>query len=97
MLGKGNFGKVYKCTRRRDKQTFAVKVINVANLDDDKLKGVLNEKDLMQKIRHQNIVRLEDCIQEKNKLYIVMELATGGDLAQLIQLQKNRFEEETIL
>lgn len=39
----------------------------------------------MQKIRHINIIQFVDFCEDEKYYYLVMELAKGGDLAQMIE------------
>ncbi|CAJ1447121.1 unnamed protein product [Effrenium voratum] len=41
-----------------------------------------------------NVVQLEDTFGDDDRHYVVMELATGGDLMEALQLHRNGFEEE---
>lgn len=41
---------------------------------------ILREIDVLTQLRHDNLIKLEDAFASKNHLYIVLELATGGEL-----------------
>eukprot|EP01133_Synstelium_polycarpum_P010770 gene10770-12546_t len=52
---------------------------------------LVNEVNILQKLKHSNIVRYYDRIIDKSstKIFILMEYCTGGDLSQLITKCKN--------
>nr|XP_039259241.1 serine/threonine-protein kinase DCLK1-like [Styela clava] len=83
MLGDGNFATVKECIHRTSGIRYAMKII-------DKTKGtepghkIENEVSILKKIEHPNIVRvLQDFVTE-TEIFLVMELAEGGDLFDAI-------------
>jgi len=79
VLGTGAFSEVKIAINRQTKEKFAVKII-----DKSKCKGKENmidtEISILSKVHHENIVRLYDLYQIDNKIYLIMELVTGGEL-----------------
>lgn len=68
----------------------------VFEMDAKSRKECLNEASLLQRLHHPHIVRLVDSFMEGNDLYLVLELADGGDLHRTIQAtgaQRRRFDE----
>ena len=52
----------------------------------DKMSKYLeNEINILNKIKHKNIVRLEDFIQTKSNFYLIFEFCEGGDLHKYIR------------
>jgi len=47
---------------------------------DEELKLLQREIDIMRKLKHQNIIALFEVFDEKDFIYLVMELVTGGEL-----------------
>jgi serine/threonine protein kinase len=41
---------------------------------------ILREIDVLTQLKHDNLIRFEGAFASKNYLYIVLELATGGEL-----------------
>ncbi|XP_064399432.1 calcium/calmodulin-dependent protein kinase type 1-like [Halichondria panicea] len=78
-LGKGAFSIVYKAREKSSSKEYAIKVIR-----KDALKGkeeaLQMEIDVLRKVKHTNIVYLMEVFDSKSKLYLVMELVTGGEL-----------------
>jgi len=79
VLGTGAFSEVKLAINKQTKEKFAVKII-----DKSKCKGKENmidtEISILSKVHHENIVRLYDLYQIDNKIYLIMELVTGGEL-----------------
>jgi len=61
---------------------FALKVINLALVREDKIDQLKNEVEILKTLDHKNIIKAYETFQMKTakKLMIVMELCTGGDL-----------------
>ena len=59
---------------------------------------VINERDLLRKAQHQNIIKFYDFIEDDDKFYIIMELAQEGTLTDFIVSQKGKsLNEDDIL
>jgi len=78
-LGRGGFSIVYEGIRKNDNVKFAVKVI-AKNQSSDEISLLKREIDIMKKLKHSNIIGLEDCYEDEETIYLVLELATGGEL-----------------
>ena len=93
ILGDGNFAVVRECKEISTKRMFALKII-----DKSKCQGkedmIQSEVDILKKINHENIVRLEDDLHYPDYLYLVMELVTGGDLFDAIAAATRYTERE---
>jgi serine/threonine protein kinase len=61
---------------------FALKVINLAMVKEDKIDQLKNEIEILKTLDHKNIIKAFETFQMRanKKLMIVMELCTGGDL-----------------
>ncbi len=55
--------------------------------------NVMNEVRLLQRVDHPCIIRLEDVVETLDRLYIVLELADGGELFDKI-IAKTRLQEQ---
>nr|XP_033776910.1 calcium/calmodulin-dependent protein kinase type 1B [Geotrypetes seraphini]XP_033776919.1 calcium/calmodulin-dependent protein kinase type 1B [Geotrypetes seraphini]XP_033776927.1 calcium/calmodulin-dependent protein kinase type 1B [Geotrypetes seraphini]XP_033776935.1 calcium/calmodulin-dependent protein kinase type 1B [Geotrypetes seraphini] len=78
-LGAGAFSEVVLAQERNSKRLVALKCIPKKALRG-KEAVVENEIAVLKKIKHQNIVTLEDIYESPTHLYLVMELVTGGEL-----------------
>eukprot|EP00499_Haloplacidia_sp_CaronLabIsolate_P013222 CAMPEP_0196773852 /NCGR_PEP_ID=MMETSP1104-20130614/3024_1 /TAXON_ID=33652 /ORGANISM="Cafeteria sp., Strain Caron Lab Isolate" /LENGTH=361 /DNA_ID=CAMNT_0042144003 /DNA_START=36 /DNA_END=1117 /DNA_ORIENTATION=+ len=92
-LGSGAFGTVYRAQSRETGEEFAVKVINKARVNPGELKRLREEAELLQRLNHPNIIKFEAFFESSTKAYIVMELAGGGELFEVIG-ESGRFSEK---
>ncbi|KAJ3188308.1 calcium calmodulin-dependent protein kinase type 1G [Gaertneriomyces sp. JEL0708] len=79
LLGEGAFSKVHLCGNRRTGDRYAVKII-----DKSKCKGkesmIETEVKILKQVQHENIIQLFEMYETTDRLYLVMELVTGGEL-----------------
>ena len=87
--GRGGCGIVYLCTSKRDKQDFALKRILKKDFDQKKLERELS---IMQSLDHPRILHLKHAFDEPNHVDLIIELAAGGELFDLI-ISKGHFSE----
>ena len=87
-LGQGSFGEVFKAKRKADGLDYVIKTMHVHGSSRKEQQDALNEVRLLAGVDHPRVVRYHDSFCEGGKLHIVMELCSGGDLAQLIERQK---------
>ena len=61
---------------------FALKVINLAMVKEDRIGQLKNEVEILKTLDHKNIIKAYETFQmrKSKKLMIVMELCTGGDM-----------------
>ena len=85
--GKGGFGEVRECTRVKDEKKFAVKILRLDGLTDQKKLSVRKEANLMSSLKHENLLTCIEKHEDANFYYIVMELA-DEDLSQIILKQR---------
>lgn len=84
-IGRGTYGKVLLARRKADEEVVVVKQVDLRGLEVHDRNSALNEVALLANFDHINIIRYHDCFTENDLLHIVMEHATQGDLATLIQ------------
>jgi len=77
-IGTGHFAKVRKGRHKQTGELVAVKIITKPA--PHKMKMLKAEVDIMTKLDHPNVVRLHKVVDTETKLYLVMELLTGGEL-----------------
>ena len=96
IIGKGGFGKVWKVYHKQKKMKFALKEMNKTKILDKKSeKSVIYERILLSRMNHPFIINMHYSFQDKDNLYIVMDLLTGGDLRYHLCKQKKFDEEQT--
>mmetsp|Transcript_12136 Transcript_12136/g.38934 ORF Transcript_12136/g.38934 Transcript_12136/m.38934 type:complete len:328 (+) Transcript_12136:50-1033(+) len=96
-LGSGNFATVkraqYKGKEKIDSmpENVAVKIIDKSKVED--MNDIQREIEIMQMVKHKNIIALFEIYDEPKKMHLVMELVTGGELFDRI-VQKQKYSEK---
>lgn len=86
--GRGGFGKVLRVRKKDSGAEYALKVLEKRRLvKSQQVRHVLQEKAIMADIRHPFIVQLWYAFQTPTKMYMVLDLAEGGDLFCFLQRQ----------
>lgn len=81
VLGRGGYGKVLQVRHRKRGGVYAMKVLRKSELVKRKqVRRTLTERDILSKVRHPFIVKLEFAFQTDKKLYMGLEFVSGGDL-----------------
>ena len=79
-IGRGAFSTVYRITDNKSNVKLAGKRIIRSLLSLDDFLSVKSEVGILSSLRHPNIVKLHDYIETKNELWIILDLADGGDV-----------------
>ena len=80
VLGKGAFSQVLLAESKvAPGNLYAIKVVDKNALEGDK-DSLENEIRILSQLHHPNIVKLFEVYEENSKVYLVMELETGGEL-----------------
>lgn len=89
-LGKGVFGIVLLARRREDNKIYAIKRVQISNLNQKEKQNALNEVRILASISHQNIIGYKESFYDETTqtLNLVLEFADDGDLATKIQNYK---------
>ncbi|GAB4843295.1 CBL-interacting serine/threonine-protein kinase 7 [Ancistrocladus abbreviatus] len=94
LLGRGSFAKVYLGRSLSDETSVAIKVIDKAKIDAAMEPRIIQEVAAMRRLNHPNILRIYEVMATKARIYLVMELAKGGDLFEkLARRADHRFPE----
>nr|XP_027199848.1 calcium/calmodulin-dependent protein kinase type 1-like [Dermatophagoides pteronyssinus] len=93
LLGTGAFSQVYLAQNHND----PLQMVAIKCIDKKALKGkedsLDNEIKVLRKLKHKNIVQLVETFEDRNKVYLVMELVTGGELFDRI-VEKGSYTEK---
>ncbi|KAG2383357.1 hypothetical protein C9374_004694 [Naegleria lovaniensis] len=84
VLGSGTFSIVREASQKHDGRKVAVKIIDKSNLEVNK-DSLKTEVNILKSVNDQNIVELIDVYETPQKVYLVMELLTGGELFDRIK------------
>jgi len=87
-IGCGAFASVRMCVEKESGQKFAMKIVDkrkftIANTSARE-KSPEDEAKLLQGLKHPNIIQIHDAFESKDHFYLIMELAMGGDLLDLL-------------
>ncbi|CAD7939601.1 unnamed protein product [Amoebophrya sp. A120] len=92
-LGRGKFGSIYVARERKSKYICALKVLQKKQLIKHCVeKQLQREIEIQSHLRHPNILRLYNWFHDTNRIYLILELAPGGELFELLQ-KRGRFSE----
>jgi serine/threonine protein kinase len=93
VIGKGGFGKVWKVEAKKSKKAYAMKEMSKAKILAKKsVHSVMNERVLLLMIKNEFLVNMIYSFQDRDNLYLIMDLVTGGDLRYHIGKMR-RFKE----
>lgn len=85
-LGAGKFGSVYVARCRRTGFIFALKVLDKQQLIKHRVEHQLRrEIEIQSHCRHVNILRLYSFFHDAKRVYLMLEMAPGGELYGLLQ------------
>ncbi|XP_034732136.1 calcium/calmodulin-dependent protein kinase IGb isoform X2 [Etheostoma cragini] len=76
-LGSGAFSEVYMVKEKKTGKMFAMKCVKKKQKKDLNLE---NEIAVLRRIKHDNVVGLEDLYESSTHYYLLMELVAGGEL-----------------
>ncbi|CAG9463967.1 unnamed protein product [Pedinophyceae sp. YPF-701] len=95
VLGKGGFAVVFEVVRRSDGTAWACKVVNKASLVKPRAKAKLKtEIEIHEQLIHTHVVRYVDAWDDDQNVYILMELCSGKNLADIVKA-RGRLDERT--
>lgn len=91
-IGSGKFSDVYLAKERITDFKWAVKIIDKTHLNDAEKELLRSEISILKLLNHPNVVEMKEVFEDKIKMYVVLELAEGGELFERIR-QKRVFSE----
>ncbi len=96
VIGKGGFGKVWSVQFKRNRKIYAMKEMMKSKIIAKKsIHSVLNERQLLSKLKHPFIVNMNYAFQDREHLYLVMDLLVGGDLRYYMG-RRRRFKQAEV-
>ncbi|KAL5963410.1 Myosin light chain kinase smooth muscle [Taenia solium] len=81
-LGSGKFGDVNRCEEKSTGYELAAKVVPYSCLDEKE--NVMNEVGIMCRLRHPRLIQLYDVFIQCDRITLIMELITGGELFERV-------------
>ena len=94
-IGEGAYGKVIEVQHKISKVFRAMKIINknAMSLGNEEEDALINEINIVKSLDHPNIMKVYEFFQKKDKLYIISELLSGGELLKKIN-DNNQLSED---
>lgn len=80
MIGKGQFGQVYKGINKNTDEDVAIKAVNRASLQGKFYELLENEIRVLKQCDNINIIKLYDIKKTQNNIYLMLEYCNEGDL-----------------
>ncbi|XP_044125960.1 serine/threonine-protein kinase H1 [Bufo gargarizans] len=90
LIGRGSFSRVVRVEHKASKQPYAIKMIETKYREGREV--CESELSVLRRVRHTNIIQLIEVFETQERVYMVMELATGGELFDRI-IAKGSFTE----
>ncbi|XP_067090447.1 NUAK family SNF1-like kinase 1 [Osmerus mordax] len=95
-LGRGTYGKVKKAIERHSGREVAIKSIRKEKIKDEQdMVHIRREIEIMSTLRHPHIISIYEVFENKDKIVIVMEYASKGELYDYISERRRLSERET--
>lgn len=94
-IGQGMFGKVFKVQHIETEAYWAMKVINKEKAGGSAIKLLEREVAILKMVDHENIIKLNEVFETAKKMYLVMELCEGGELADALKEKQAYPEHDT--
>lgn len=94
-LGAGKYAVVYLCTSRASGKQFAVKVFHKKDREKRQIYYIIKEANTMRSLGgHPNITQIEDILETRERLLLIMEYLPGKQLYDEV-LRRKHFSEQT--
>ncbi len=92
-IGEGTFGKVKLGIHIPTEEQVAIKILEKDKIQDrEDLERISREINFLKRLNHPNIIKIYDIIENSRNFYIIMELASNGELFKYI-VKKKKLEE----
>ncbi|XP_061660757.1 serine/threonine-protein kinase H1-like [Syngnathoides biaculeatus] len=82
LIGRGSFSRVVRAEHRTSRHPFAIKLMEVETPQAREV--CATELAVLRRVHHPNVVRLVEVFQGARRVYVVLELATGGELLERV-------------
>src|SRR5688572_21575232 len=88
-LGQGTYGKVQLAINNETGQEVAIKTIKKSKIETEQdLVRIRREIQIMSSIQHPHIIRIYEVFENKEKIVLVMQYASGGELYEYVSERK---------
>eukprot|EP00009_Paramoeba_aestuarina_P009373 CAMPEP_0201521404 /NCGR_PEP_ID=MMETSP0161_2-20130828/14402_1 /ASSEMBLY_ACC=CAM_ASM_000251 /TAXON_ID=180227 /ORGANISM="Neoparamoeba aestuarina, Strain SoJaBio B1-5/56/2" /LENGTH=527 /DNA_ID=CAMNT_0047920037 /DNA_START=58 /DNA_END=1638 /DNA_ORIENTATION=+ len=83
-LGSGAYAVAKKIVHNETGEEYAVKIIQKKHLEQRERDRLTMETNILKRVRHPNIIALKAVCETEDELFLIMELAEGGELFEHI-------------
>ena len=87
-LGQGTYGSVFLCRQKSSGRQCVIKRMQLNSLNYKERHAALQEAQLLQQLKHPNVVAYVDMHATRSKLFLFMQYCDGGDLEQRLNGHK---------
>lgn len=94
-LGEGAYGVVYKALDRLTNRNVALKKIRLETECDGISSSTVREITLLMQLNHENVVKLENVVMDKDRMSLIFELV-DLDLKKYLDMDKNPLSLEKV-
>lgn len=96
-LGRGGFATVYRVTNESTGESFALKATSRERLKKPKvLQKHRSEVAIQRSLNHPNVLKLYDFFEDSQNTYMILELAPGRSIRDLVKSKGHLSEAETV-
>jgi len=78
-LGSGTFAVVKMCIDKKTGEKWAIKILDKTSKEAN-LEMMQREVEIMEQVEHKNVIYMREMYDTPTKMYLIMELVTGGEL-----------------
>ncbi|XP_069847906.1 serine/threonine-protein kinase H2 [Dipodomys merriami] len=94
LIGTGRFSKIVRVEQKTTKKPFAIKVMETREREGRE--ACEAELSVLRRVNHHYIVQLMEIFEVQDRVYMVMELATGGELFDRLLAQGSFTERDAV-
>ncbi|KAG9394154.1 Protein kinase domain [Carpediemonas membranifera] len=87
-LGKGSFAKVKQAVHTKTGERVAIKIISTKDANQHALRRIKTEISVLRMIGHPNVIQLKEVFASESRIFLVMELVSGGELLDRLALDR---------
>ena len=95
-LGSGAYAVAKKIVHKDTGAEYAVKIIQKKHLEERERDRLTMETNILKRVRHPNIIALKAVCETEDELFLIMELAEGGELFEHIVNQGAYSEHDAV-
>ena len=101
-VAEGSYGEVFLATKNNSPTIYAVKKVEKRKILGEKLKEYFyNEVGILKRMKHENIIKLEEIKQTHNSIYLITDYCNGGTLTENLskfkKINKSPFTEKLVI